>query len=141
MTEMTYDRKLFSKNVHLTGKSFYRKVIWPKVHMTESIFRKTVIWPKGHDRKVIRPKIHLTECFFWKRSFDRMFFSKKGSFDRKSFWHKVKQTWSKLGQIAFGQTVFGQMVFRSNGLYVCTILFFAFLSTKNQFHSGAIYQN
>jgi hypothetical protein len=55
LTESSFDRKLFSKNAHLT-ESFFEK--WS--------FDRKDIWPKGR----------LTECFFWNSRLTEFFFSK-----------------------------------------------------------------
>jgi hypothetical protein len=58
MTEMTHDRKFI----------FDRKLFSKNGHLTKRFSQKIVIWSK----------VHLTECFFFEKwSFDRMFFFSK----------------------------------------------------------------
>jgi hypothetical protein len=72
MIESLFDRKLFSKNGHLTKRSLLdRKFIWP-----QAFYEKWSL--KGH----------LNES-----PLNRMLFFEKWSLDRKSFWQKVKQHW------------------------------------------------
>jgi hypothetical protein len=101
LTESPFNRMPFDRKLILPKKAFGRKQNWSKGRLTESIWKMVFgKWSKIKFEKLVKwPKWHLTESSCDRKLFRKMViwpnivFFEKRSFDRKSFWQKVKQPW------------------------------------------------